>query len=65
MGPLPPEILPPVQHVIFGIFNLAIPNILAWVSIAVVFLVFSWARLPHIFHPAEPAMEEERDEPYT
>jgi len=48
---LPPELLPPVQHVAFGIFNLAIPNIIAWIIVIVIFVVASWARLPKFLEP--------------
>jgi hypothetical protein len=65
MQPLPPELLPPVQHVIFGIFNLAIPNILAWLTVVVVFFLSAWARLPKILEPAETTSKEVQDEPYT
>jgi len=49
MEQLPPEILPAVPHVTLGIFNLAIPNVIAWVTVIGVFLVAAWARLPKIF----------------
>jgi len=48
---LPTQMLPAVPHVVFGIFDLAIPNLFAWgVSIAVFFLA-AWGRLPRIFEP--------------
>jgi hypothetical protein len=65
MQPLPPELLPPVQHVIFGIFNLAVPNIFAWVAIIVVFFLSAWARFPKLLEPAEIASKEVQDEPVT
>jgi hypothetical protein len=37
---------PAVPHVVFGIFNLAWPNIAFWVLVVVVFVVASWARMP-------------------
>lgn len=49
MEPLPPQMLPAVPHVTFGIFNLAIPNIVAWLTLVVVFFVAAWVRLPKIF----------------
>ena len=49
MEPLPPQLLPTVPHVTFSIFNLAIPNIIAWATVAIVFFLAAWARLPRIF----------------
>jgi hypothetical protein len=37
---------PPVPHVVFGIFNLAWPNIAFWGLIIMVFAVAAWARMP-------------------
>ncbi|WP_455385384.1 hypothetical protein [Acidihalobacter prosperus] len=37
---------PPVPHVVFGIFNLAWPNILFWVLVIVVFAFAAWGRIP-------------------
>ncbi len=37
---------PPVPHVVFGIFNLAWPNILFWVLVVVVFALAAWGRIP-------------------
>jgi len=51
MEPLPAQLLPATAHVVFGIFNLAIPNILAWVALIIVFFVAAWMRLPRIFDP--------------
>jgi hypothetical protein len=49
MDSLPPEVLPSVPHVTFLIFNLAIPNIIAWATVIVVFFVAARLRLPKIF----------------
>ncbi|MCL5961810.1 MAG: hypothetical protein M1358_21265 [Chloroflexi bacterium] len=49
--PLPPQMLPAVPHIAFSIFNLAIPNIIAWLTLIVVFVVAAWARLPRFFEP--------------
>ncbi len=57
MKPLPAQLMPATAHVVFGIFNLAIPNIFAWVALITVFFVAAWARLPRIF---EPGAEKER-----
>ena len=46
MGPLTTQSLPAVPHVVFGIFNLAIPNIIAWTLLVMVFVVSAWLRLP-------------------
>ena len=47
--PLPPQLLPTVPHVTFSIFNMAIPNIIAWAAVIGVFFLAAWARLPKIF----------------
>ena len=49
MDNLPPELLPTVPHVTFLIFNLAIPNIIAWAVVLAVFLIAIRLRLPKIF----------------
>ena len=49
MDKLPPEMLPAVPHVAFLIFNLAVPNIIAWAVVIAVFFVAAWLRLPKIF----------------
>jgi len=51
MEPLPPELLRAVPHIAFGIFNLAIPNIIVWLVLIFVFAVAVWARRPKIFEP--------------
>jgi hypothetical protein len=48
---LSPELLPTVPHVTFGIFNLAIPNIVAWLTVIVIFIAAMWARLPKFIEP--------------
>ncbi len=48
---LPAQMLPAVPHIAFGIFNLAIPNIIAWLTLVVIFFVAAWARLPRFFEP--------------
>ena len=63
MEPLPPQMLPAVRHVVFGIFDLAIPNIIAWGLVMVLFLVSAWARLPGIFEPTPEVSEEVNREP--
>jgi hypothetical protein len=51
MEALPPEALRSVPHIVFGIFNLAIPNIIVWAVVIFGFAVAAWARLPRIFEP--------------
>jgi len=46
---LPPQTLPAVPHVSFGVFHLAIPNIVAWGLVFGIVLVAAWMRLPKIF----------------
>lgn len=46
MDQLTTQSLPAVPHVVFGIFNLAIPNIMFWILVVVVFCVSAWLRLP-------------------
>ena len=48
MEPLPPELLRTVPHVVFWVFNLAIPNIVVWGLLIVGFVLACWARLPKI-----------------
>jgi hypothetical protein len=49
MAPLPPETLPTVPYVAFGVFNMAIPNIIAVAVVVIVFFAAAWRRLPKIF----------------
>ncbi len=53
MEQLPVQMLPAVQHVIFGIFNLAIPNIIAWGILIIAFLLAVFSRVPHVFEPSD------------
>lgn len=53
MQPLPPEMLPTVPYVAFSIFNLAIPDIIAWVLAFSLVLLAAWTRLPKIFEVEE------------
>ena len=49
------ETLPVVPHIVFGIFNLAIPNLIFWVAVIVVFFAGCWARIPNFMtHDAAP-----------
>jgi hypothetical protein len=56
MNQLPPEMLPVVSYIKFGIFDLAIPNLIAWLAVIVFLFVAAWARLPKFFEP-KPSME--------
>jgi hypothetical protein len=40
-----------VSHITFSIFNLAIPNIIVWLVVIVIFIVAAWARMPRFFEP--------------
>jgi len=60
MDPLPAQMLPAVPHITFGIFNLAVPNIIAWGSIALIFAIALWVRIPNLFKPG-PEREESRE----
>ena len=51
MEPLPPETLPAVPHVTFSVFNLAIPNLIAWGAVIAAFIIAAWACLPKLFEP--------------
>ena len=46
---LPAQLLAAVAHFDYGIFNVALPNLIAIVLLIVVFFGAAWARLPHIF----------------
>jgi hypothetical protein len=43
--------LPAVPHVSFGIFNLAIPDIVAWILVFAIVLIAAGVRLPKLFEP--------------
>jgi hypothetical protein len=49
--PLPAAALPAVPHVMFSVFNLALPNIVAWALVVAVVLVAARLRLPKFFEP--------------
>lgn len=51
MEPLPPQMLPAVSYIKYGIFNLAIPNIIVWAVTIICLFGAAWARLPKIFEP--------------
>ncbi len=43
---LPAQTLPAVPHFTFGIFNLAVPNLIEWFIGIVLFFALAWLRLP-------------------
>jgi hypothetical protein len=49
MMELPAQLLASVVHFDFGIFNVALPNLIAILLVVVIFFVAAWARLPRIF----------------
>jgi len=49
--PLPAQALPVVQHVSFSVFDLAVPNIVAWLLVFAIVLVAARLRLPKLFEP--------------
>jgi len=51
--PLPTELLPSVKFIAFGIFNLTVPDIIAWSMVIVLFLAACGLPLPKIFEPEE------------
>ena len=51
---LPTQLLPAVPHFIAGIFNIAIPNLIAWILVVVIFFAGAWVRLPRFFERPEP-----------
>jgi hypothetical protein len=51
MNPLPTQLLPAVPHIVFGIFDLAVPNLIFWGIAFVLFFIAAWARLPKFFEP--------------
>jgi hypothetical protein len=46
---LPTQLLASVTHFDFGIFNIALPNIIALFVLVTIFISAAWARLPRIF----------------
>jgi len=43
---LPTQLLPAVPHFTFSIFNVAIPNLIMWGVVVVLFFAGGWSRLP-------------------
>jgi hypothetical protein len=59
MQPLPPEAMSAVPHVVFSVFDLAIPNIAVWLALIAGFGLAMWTRLPRVFEAAEASEEGE------
>ncbi len=58
MNEIATQTLPAVPHVVFGIFNLAIPNIIFWAVVILVFAVSAWLRLPRFIEHSRKDREE-------
>lgn len=61
MQNLPIQSLPAVPHLVFGIFNLAIPDLIFWIAVIVAFVAGCWARMPKFMehgHAAHEAKDE-------
>ena len=50
---LPTQLLPAVPHITAGIFNIAVPNLIAWILVVVIFFAGAWVRLPRFFERPE------------
>ncbi len=57
---LPTQQLQAVPHLIFGIFNLSIPDLIAWVIVIGGFFFAAWLRLPKIFEGRENQDESDK-----
>lgn len=61
MNEITTQTLPAVPHVVFGIFNLAIPNVVFWALVILIFAVSTWLRLPRfIEHSSKDRDTEEK-----
>jgi hypothetical protein len=50
---LPTQLLPAVHHFAFSVFNVAIPNLIMWGVVVVLFIAGGWSRLPRLFERPE------------
>ncbi len=57
---IPTQQLPAVPHLIFGIFNLSIPDLIAWIIVIGGFFLAAWLRLPKIFEGRENQNEPDK-----
>jgi hypothetical protein len=60
MDHIPVSLLASVPHLVFGIFNLAMPNIVAWIGLVFMFGIAAWLRLPACFSPVSSNAEVEK-----
>lgn len=54
------ETLPVVPHIVFGIFDLAIPDLIFWVAVLFAFFAGCWARMPNFMTHGDGAAPEDR-----
>ena len=55
------ETLPVVPHIVFGIFNQAIPNLIFWVAVSVAFFAGCWARMPNFMAHGDVSQDRSAD----
>lgn len=55
MHSLPTQLLPAVPHIAFGVFDLALPNIVAWLAIDLALLAAAWIRIPAFLETTDEA----------
>jgi hypothetical protein len=60
MGQISVSLLASVPHVVFGIFDLAVPNIIAWIGLVLMFGIAVWLRLPAWLSPVSSNVEVEK-----
>ncbi len=53
MEALPSQLLSAVPHVVFGIFDFALPNLVAWGLVDIALLAAAWLRLPRWLEATE------------
>lgn len=56
------QTLPAVPHIVFGIFNLAVPNLIIWCVAIVSFFVGCWARMPNFMERGRTRKAKENHE---
>lgn len=61
MQSLPTQLLAAVPHLRFGVFDLALPNLVAWGLVDVALLVAAWGRLPGFLESADEGDAEEAE----
>lgn len=59
MSDLTLQTLPAAPHVVFGIFNLTVPNIIFWGLVILLFAGAAWARLPKFIEHSSKGEEED------